>query len=57
MVFGAFTTYGMDYAQDQWDSQEEIEQWLLEQCRRFTRRWRENVEEEYGSQKRKWRLS
>jgi hypothetical protein len=41
--------YDMGYAQDQWDSQEELEEWVLEQCQKFIRGWRRNIEQWYGS--------
>lgn len=35
--------YDMDYAQEQWDSTEEFEGWVLDQCVLFIRKWRSNI--------------
>lgn len=40
--------YAMDYNQSGWDSDEEFEGWIRQQCLDFMKRWRENVRREFG---------
>lgn len=46
---GWIDEYDMGYGPYGWDSQEEFEGWILEECEKFIRGWRKNIEREYGS--------
>jgi hypothetical protein len=41
-ILGWMQEFGMDYAQDQW-TEEESEQWVLNQCKDFILKWRTNI--------------
>lgn len=40
--------YGIDYNQTGWDSDEDFEAWIRQQCLDFMKKWRENVRREFG---------
>lgn len=40
--------YDMDYDQTGWDSDDDFEKWIRQQCRDFMKEWRENVRREFG---------
>lgn len=41
--------YDIDYNQSGWDSDEEFEAWIRQQCLDFMKRWRDNVRREFGN--------
>ena len=39
--------YDMDYAREQWDSDEEFERFIHSECEKFIKKWRSNVAKKY----------